>query len=199
MGATGGVSEPILYSVTASRLLPLLLLLGCLALALFLGRRLTRWRKTQAGPAPRWRWPIGVGLLLVGGLGLWALVQIASPPVLLKATERGLTSYMTGENPSHGVRLQLARHADSEGLFIPWRAMESLTLETVGCYDGRTVRNCEVLAIGLRPGFQELRTGGVVVAPGGWRSTLDLPVPVPQDAEALLVQLRTLQRRYAVR
>jgi hypothetical protein len=199
MGATGGVSEPILYAVTASRLLPLLLFLGCVGVGLFLGWRLARQWKTHAGLAPRWGWLLGVGLLLVSGVGLWALLQLASPAVLLKATERGLTSYMTGANAGSGVRLQLARHADTEGLFVPWRAMESLSLDTVGCFDGRAVRTCEVLAIGLRPGFQEFRTKGVVVAPGGWRSTLDLPVPVPPGGEALLVQLRTLQRRYAFR
>jgi hypothetical protein len=199
MGATGGVSEPILYSVTASRLLPLLLFLGCLGVGLLLGFLFAQWRRRQPEAAPRRRWLLGVGLLPLTCLGLWAAVQLASPPVLLKATERGLTSYMTGANPSHGVRLQMARHADGEGLFVPWRAMESLTLDTVGCYDGRAVRRCEVLAIGLHPGFGELRTGGVVVAPGGWRSTLDLPVPVSPGGEALLVQLRTLQQRYAGR
>jgi hypothetical protein len=195
MGAVAGVSEPVLYSVAAPRLLPLLVLLVCLMTSMLLGRLFVQ----REGRAAVVRWLLGLALLGLGLVGLWAAVQLASPPVLLKATERGLTSYMTAADPGRGVRLQLARHADAEGLFVPWRAIESITLDKVGCYDGRSTRGCDVLAIALRPGFQELRTGGVVVAPGGWRSTLDLPVPVPPGGEALLAELRALQRRFAGR
>lgn len=199
MGAAAGVSEPILYAVTLPRLLPLVVLLGCLVLGLFLGRGFARKSPPADGRVDVARWTLGLALLFTGVVGLWAAVRVASPPVLLKATERGLTSYMRAGQPTSGTRLQLARHTDSEGLFVPWRAIEGLGLETVGCFDGRTVKRCEVLAITLRPGFQELRTSGVVVAPGGWRSTLDLPVPVPPGGEALLAELRELQRRYASR
>jgi hypothetical protein len=199
MGATAGVSEPILYAVTVPRLLPLVVLLGCLVLGLFLGRRFAQRGRPTDGRVDVARWALGLALLVTAVVGLWAAVRVASPPVLLKATERGLTSYMRAGQPTGGTRLQLARHSDSDGLFVPWRAVEGLALETVGCYDGRTVQRCEVLAITLRPGFQELRTSGVVVSPGGWRSTLDLPVPVPPGGETLLAELRALQRRYASR
>ncbi len=199
MGADAGVSEPILFAVTASRLLPLLLLLGCLAAGLLVWRLLRGPRFRGEGRARTFRWLLAVGLAALGLVGLWAAVQLASPPVLLKATERGLTSYMRGMDASRGVRLQLARHSDSEGLFVPWRAMQSLVLEKVDCYQGVRVVRCDVLAIALRPGYQELREGGVVVAPGGWRSTLDLPVPVPPGGTALLAQLRALQQRFGAR
>ncbi len=199
MGANSGVSEPILFAVAAPRLFPLLLLGACLVVGLLVGRLLLGPRCRAEGRVAAFRWLLGVALAAVGLLGLWAAVQLASPTVLLKATERGLTSYMRAADASGGVRLQLARHADAEGLFVPWRAMESLTLDTVDCYQGRRVVRCDVLAIALRPGFRELREGGVVVAPGGWRSTLDLPVPKPPGGRALLAQLRALQQRFGGR
>jgi hypothetical protein len=137
-----------------------------------------------------------VALVGVGLTGLWALLHLASPPVQLKATERGLTSYVTVARPA-GIRLQLARHADSEGLFVPWRAMESLHLEQLTCYaDGGSVAPCEVLAIALRPGLEALRECGVVLAPGIRRSTLDPVVPVPPGGAAALAEVRALQQRF---
>jgi hypothetical protein len=199
MGATAGVSEPILFSVALPRLVPLLLLLGSLGAAFPLARLLIGPRLPGKGPALLARRLLGLVLLGLGVLGLWAAVQLASPPVLLKATERGLTSYMTAPNGGGGIRLQMARHAETDGLFIPWRAMESLRLDAVDCSPGGHVTRCDVLAIALRPGFEELRHGGVVVAPGGWRSSLDLPVPNPPGGQVLLQELRALQQRFAGR
>src|SRR5450631_1884925 len=132
MGAAAGVSEPILFSVTEPRLGSLVLLLCALAAAVGVALIL-------AGPHHRGRgWPLALraflGVCLVGLLvnGFRAGLRVASPPVQLKATERGLTSYVTVAHPS-GIRLQLARHADAEGIFVPWQAMEALHLERLRC------------------------------------------------------------------
>jgi hypothetical protein len=196
MGAAAGVSEPILFSVTEPRLGSLVLLLCALAAAVGVALIL-------AGPHHRGRgWPLALraflGVCLVGLLvnGFRAGLRVASPPVQLKATERGLTSYVTVAHPS-GIRLQLARHADAEGIFVPWQAMEALHLERLRCYDKEgSVADCEVLAITLRPDFASLREQGVLVAPGVRRSTLDLVVPVPPGGTAVLAQVRALQERF---
>jgi hypothetical protein len=190
------VSEPILFSVTEPRLGAFVLLLCAAAGVLGIGLLL-------AGPHYRGRgWRLAVraflGVCLVGLIlnGLRAGLRVASPPVQLKGTERGLTSYLTVAHPS-GIRLQLARHADSDGIFIPWQAMESVRVEQLRCYDSSgSVADCEVLAVTLRPGFASLREQGAMVAPGVRRSTLDLVVPVPPGGAAVLPQVRLLQERF---
>jgi hypothetical protein len=168
-----------------------------LAAGLGVARLLVGPRLRGAGWALVGRAFLAVSLLGIVVGGIRAAVELASPSVQLKATERGLTSYMTEARPSSGVRLQLARHADAEGLFIPWRAMESIRVEQLRCYDdGGLVVSCDVLAITLRPGFEELRARGLVVVPGVRRSTLDLPVPVPPGGAALLAEVRALQQRF---
>jgi hypothetical protein len=144
---------------------------------------------------------LGSFVLLVCALGaavngFRAGLRVASPPVQLKATERGLTSYVTVAHPQ-GIRLQLARHPESDGLFIPWQAMASAKVEQLRCYDSEgSVADCEVLAITLRPGFASLREHGAMVSPGVRRSTLDLVVPVPPGGEAVLQKVRALQARF---
>jgi hypothetical protein len=196
MGAASSITEPILYSVAEGRLGPLFLFVCALAAGVGMGWLL-------AGPrfrGPGWpllfvRFFLVAALLGVGLSGLRALLHLASPPVQLKATERGLTSYVTVAQPA-GVRLQLARRPDSEGLFVPWRAMESIRLEQLKCYPDGSVAPCEVLAITLRPGFEALRERGAVLAPGIRRSTLDLLVPVPPGGAAVLAEVRALQQRF---
>ena len=199
MGAASGISEPILFSVTEPRLPALLTLVLCLASGLGVALLLFGPRYRGPGWVRSVRVFLAVCLLGLSATGVRALLHLASPTVLLKATERGLTSYMVGGKPNGGLRLQLARHADTEGLFVPWRAMASLGLDTVDCYAGGQIARCDVLAIALRPGFQELREGGVVVPPGGWRSTLDLSVPIPPGGPVLLAELRALQQRFGGR
>jgi hypothetical protein len=199
MGAASYLSEPILFSVTAPRLWPFFVLLASLvvcgwALRLLLGPRLPK-----LGAARPLRWFLWLAVAFLGASALWAALQLASPEVRLKATERGLTSYMTGAFPGRGVRLQMARHADGDGLFIPWQAVTSFALERVECATGAGAVPCDVLVIGLRPGFEGLAAQGVVVAPGVRRSTLDLPVPTPPGGPALLAQLLSLQQRFSGR
>jgi hypothetical protein len=196
MGAAFGVSEPILFSVTAPRLWPLLVLLACLVAGFWAARLLRGPRLFPEGGWHATRWALSLGLLAVGACGLWAAVQLASPAVRLKATERGLTSYMTGASADGGARLQMARHADGDGLFIPWRAMASLGLERVECVTAGQAVPCDVLAIRLRPGFEELRVHGIVVAPGVRRATLDVPVPSPPGGPAVLAALSALHQRF---
>jgi hypothetical protein len=195
MGAASGVTEPILYSVTEGRLGPLFLLVCAVAAGVGLRRLLTRPRFLGPGWPLLVRASLWVALLGVGLFAVRALLYLAAPPVQLKATERGLTSYVTVARPA-GIRLQLARHADSDGLFVPWRAMESIHLEQMKCYPDGSVAPCEVLAIALRPGFEALRGRGAVLAPGIRRSTLDLVVPVPPGGAAVLAEVSALRERF---
>jgi hypothetical protein len=134
MGGAAGVSEPILFSVTEPRWGSLVLLLCAVAAAVGVGLLLRGQRYRGRG------WPLAVraflGVSLVGLLasGFRAGLRVASPPVQLKATERGLTSYVTTAHP-RGIRLQLARHPESEGLFVPWQAMEEVRLEQLRCQE----------------------------------------------------------------
>jgi hypothetical protein len=198
VGAASGVSEPILFSVTVPRTASLLILLVCVAAALLLADLFFGGRLFPLGVRPpAARWMVLVGLVGTCFGAVLAAAQLASPPVLLKATERGLTTFMTRGRPGGGTRLQLARHSDTGGVFIPWRAMDSLALERVSVHQGDLVEPREVIAITLRPGFEGLREQVAPVTAGERRSTLDLPVPVPPGGEALVAELRALRDRFA--
>src|SRR5271170_2250994 len=102
MGTAPLGSEPVLFCVTDARLPALLVLVGCLGLGLLLV-------VLRAGPRFRARRParqlLSVLGLCLGACALWAAVQLATPAVLLKATERGVTSYLTGLPPQGRFRL----------------------------------------------------------------------------------------------
>ncbi|MGO8970281.1 MAG: hypothetical protein ACLQDQ_12005 [Myxococcaceae bacterium] len=197
MGTAPLGSEPVLFCVTAAPLPALLVLVACLGLGLVVVA-------LRVGPRFRARRPARQLLSLLGvclGAGaLWAAVQLAAPAVLLKATEQGVTSYLTGLPPRGRFGLPFSGPSSADGVFIPWKAVEGIGLERVEAYLGSTrARPCDVLVFRLRPGFQELTSAGLVVAPGVRRWTLDLPVPIPGQGAAVLAELQALQQRFSAR
>ena len=185
--------EPVLLRVTASRLVPLLVLVGCLLLVLGLVWLVAGPRRQSLRPWARRLAPlVGAGL---GAAAVWASLRLVSPSILLEASAEGVTASLATLPAGASGRLSNAPAA----VFIPWRAVDSIRLERLQAFDGKRTWPCDVLAFQLRPGFEALAAAGLVVAPGVRRSSLDWPLPRGEEGPGLLAGLRGLQQRFSSR